>query len=191
MHWEVVFGAMPAGKHDTVTDVIEEGAAVTGIFFVPDFEKSCTLVAFTVAVVAPAGAVYRPVGLIAPPPTTDQVTALLYAPVPLTVGVHWEVPLTETLTGKHETVTDVIVGGATQSELIAQEFVQEPAVLAAATQEFPEHVLCVPTVTVFEQTPVPTLQVSVVQPLPSLQSALVAQPPGPAAAIVTAILFVA
>jgi hypothetical protein len=59
------------------------GAAVTVIVAVADLVASATLVAFTVKVPAPLGAVYMPVDATEPPPasTTLQVTAVFVEPV--------------------------------------------------------------------------------------------------------------
>jgi len=79
---------MDAGRQDTVTEVIA-GIAATLTVAEPYFAESWVDVAVMVAVPAPLG-VKTPDVLTTPAfvGLTDQVTAELKAPVPLTVGVH-------------------------------------------------------------------------------------------------------
>ena len=71
---------------------------------------SCELVAVTVTVAADEGAVNRPAMVIAPPPETDQVTALLKVPVPCTLALHCEVAPAATVAGAQEAATEEMVG---------------------------------------------------------------------------------
>jgi len=77
---------------------------------VPDFVESCELVAVTVTVAADDGAVKRPAAVMAPPPETDQATAVLKAPVPCTLALHCEVAPVATLAGAQEAETEEMVG---------------------------------------------------------------------------------
>lgn len=77
----------------------------------PDFVESCVELAVIVAVPATAGA-KTPELLMVPAldGLTDQVTAELYVPVPVTVDVHVAVCVISMEDGVHETVTDEMVG---------------------------------------------------------------------------------
>ena len=84
--------------------------ACTVMAAVPDFVASCELVAVTVTFAADAGAVKRPAELMAPPPETDQVTAVLKAPVPCTFALHCEVALVATVAGVQDVETEEMEG---------------------------------------------------------------------------------
>ena len=74
------------GEQATPTDVIA-GATLTVTSKLPDFEASCVEVALIVAVPAAIGA--KTPAPLTPPIVdglTDQLTALLKLPVPVTVG---------------------------------------------------------------------------------------------------------
>jgi hypothetical protein len=72
----------------TETEVTDEpGAACTVTVASPDTVGLCTLVAVTIKAPAAAGAVKRPVGLIAPE-FADHVTDGLKVPVPCTFAPH-------------------------------------------------------------------------------------------------------
>ncbi len=74
---------------ETLTSVTA-GATSTVTVLLPCFEESPTAVAVTVTVPAFVGAVSNPVEEIVPA-LVDQYTALLKAPVPITVELHWSV----------------------------------------------------------------------------------------------------
>jgi hypothetical protein len=71
-----------------------------------------------VAVPVPDG-VNTPEELTAPP-VADQLTPELNAPVPVTAATHVAVCAVVIEVGKHETATDVIVGGGTVTVTIAE-----------------------------------------------------------------------
>jgi hypothetical protein len=77
---------------------------------VVNFVASCELVAVTVTVAADEGAVKRPAVVMAPPPETDQVTAVLKVPVPCTLALHCEVAPAATVAGVQEAETEEMVG---------------------------------------------------------------------------------
>jgi hypothetical protein len=82
---------MDVGKQLTETDVMV-GGTVTVTVVLPDFVVSCADVALIVAVPASAGS-NTPALLTAPMLVglTDQVTALLKLPVPVTTGAQADV----------------------------------------------------------------------------------------------------
>ena len=81
MHCEVAFTPTLDGLQVTATEVIVGELACTLTVAVPDLVPSCALVAVTVRVLAVAGAVKRPLALMAPP-VADHVTPELKLPVP-------------------------------------------------------------------------------------------------------------
>ncbi|MGB9144298.1 MAG: hypothetical protein WCC14_00610, partial [Acidobacteriaceae bacterium] len=101
---------MVAGLTVTVTAVIT-GTAFTVTAALPDFVVSSVDVAVIVAVPDAAG-VNRPALEMVPIPAglTDQVTALEYAPVPVTVAVACVVCAVVIVAGLTVTDTEVIVG---------------------------------------------------------------------------------
>src|SRR6266849_2445167 len=76
----------------------------------PLLVASCTLVAVTVAEVAPLDGVKTPLGALA-----DQVTLFTNAPVPVTEAEHADGDGKVTVCGRQDTLTDVMVeaGGVT------------------------------------------------------------------------------
>lgn len=77
---------------------------------VADLVESWELVAVTVTVAADDGAVKSPAVVMAPPPETDQVTAVLNAPVPCTLALHCEVAPVAMVAGVQEAETEEMVG---------------------------------------------------------------------------------
>ncbi|MGA7886796.1 MAG: hypothetical protein WCA44_13710 [Acidobacteriaceae bacterium] len=110
---EVCAVVMDAALTVTEIPVIVGGGTVTVSCALPDFVVSSVEVAVIVAVPAIAG-VNSPVLEIVPmlDGLTDQVTPLLYAPVPATVAVACTVCAVVIVEGFNVTVTEVIVGPA-------------------------------------------------------------------------------
>jgi hypothetical protein len=91
-----------------LTEVIVTGTAAVTVTL-PDFEGSWTEVAVTMAVPADVG-VNTPVEVIVPP-VADQVTPVLYAPVPCTIAMQLAVWVVSMDGGEQATLTEVVVTG--------------------------------------------------------------------------------
>ena len=123
-----VCGVAPTANDEGESDVtVGSGllGAVTAIDAAPNFVVSCVDVAVMVAVPAPAG-VNIPELLTDPMPVgaTDQVTAVLKLPVPVTVGVQVEVCVVRMDAGEQLTETDVIVTGTETVTVPDPDFVE-------------------------------------------------------------------
>jgi hypothetical protein len=95
------------------------------IVAVPDLDGSWLLTAFTVAVTADEGAVKRPAAEIVPPPDTDQVTAELKLPVPVTFALHCEVAPVATAAGEQVGETEEMAGEVAWGAVVPAEPPQE------------------------------------------------------------------
>jgi hypothetical protein len=110
------------GEQDTLTEVIVTGT-VTVTLALADFELSCVDVAVIVPVPAEEG-VNTPTLLTLPmlDGLTDQLTALLKLPVPVTDGVQVDVWFVRMDAGEQATPTDVIVGTTLTATLKLPDF---------------------------------------------------------------------
>jgi hypothetical protein len=111
VHCEVALTTTLAGLQVTITAVIVGAAACTVTGALPDLVVSCVLVAVTIKLPTAGGAVRSPLELTVPL-LADQVTVDLKLPVPRTVALHCDVPLTVTVAGEQATETDEMVDDA-------------------------------------------------------------------------------
>jgi hypothetical protein len=115
---------------------VGDGGVFTVTYAVPDRVVSCVDVACTVAVPVAVGV--KTSALLTLPildGLTDQVTALLKFPVPVTVGVQVEVWVVRMDEGEQTTATEVIVTGTAVTVTVADPdfvaFCVEVAVMVA------------------------------------------------------------
>ena len=135
VHCEVCAVVIELGAAATVTEVTVNGALATAMVAEPEMfvYPDCVEVATQLPVPVPDG-VKRP-DCVIEPPVAVQVTALLYAPVPVTVATHCEVCPVLIEAGAAATVILVTVGAVFVTVMAADpEMFVNPACVEFAVQ---------------------------------------------------------